>query len=222
MDTFIGIDFSLNSTGICIINQEHNKIISVYKTENNIDKMFSRTDHFSLLRECKEVEMIIENKAKKEDGEYYIRERSKILSFMKLVDCIIESIRNEMNDGNVYIAMEGISFGSAGNSLIDISMATGILRKELIGLLKGDSGRFLVFSPTAIKKFAGKGNFKKIDMFEALLKDTDLNSDFIKLMVDQKDLMITPKGIVKKPIEDMVDSIWVAKFLKDTIVNGKY
>ena len=222
MDTFIGIDFSLNSTGICIINSEYNKIISVYKTENNIDKMFSRADHFSLLRECKEVEMIIENKTKKDDGEYHIRERSKILSFMKLIDSIIESIRNEMNGGKVYIAMEGISFGSTGNSLIDISMATGILRKEIIELLKGDMGRFLVFSPTAIKKFAGKGNFKKIDMLEALLKDTDLNSDFIKLMVEKKDLMITSKGIVKKPIEDMVDSIWVAKFLKDTIINGKH
>lgn len=220
MSTFIGIDLSLNSTGICVIKENTNKIVSIFKTENNIEKIFTRKDLLSLINQCKDVRIILEPKKKEEESEYHERERSKISSFVKLTDLIIDSIKEDI-DGETYIAMEGISFGSTGNSLIDISMATGILRKELISKLEGNTEKFFVFSPTAIKKFAGKGNFKKIDMFEAILKDTDLNSEFIKTMKDNRDMCITPKGIVKKPIEDMIDSIWVAKFLKDVTSKAK-
>ena len=218
MITFIGIDLSLNSTGICIIKENNNRIISVFKTENNIDKMFSRDDHIALINKCSEVNIILEKKEKNSKIEYYIRERHKIISFIKLTEFIINSLKDQI-EGEVYIAMEGISFGSKGNSLIDISMATGILRKELINLLNGKDNHFFVYSPTTIKKFAGKGDFKKIDMFNAILDDTELNSSFIKLLRDNRKRMVTPKGIVKKPIEDIIDSIWVAKLLKYNIIN---
>jgi Holliday junction resolvasome RuvABC endonuclease subunit len=220
MSIFIGIDLSLNSTGICIIREDGNKIVSIFKTENNIEKIFTRDDHFSLLNNCGEVNIILEPKSKQEEAEYHIRERSKISSFIRLTDLIINSIKNEIGE-ETYIAMEGISFGSTGNSLIDISMATGILRKELIERLGGNTDKFFVFSPTAIKKFAGKGNFKKIDMFDAIIKESDLNSEFINILRNNREMCVTPKGIVKKPIEDMIDSFWVARFLKSVVLNGK-
>lgn len=220
MSIFIGIDLSLNSTGICIIREDRNKIVSIFKTENNIEKIFTRDDHFSLLNNCEEVNIILEPKSKQEEAEYHIRERSKISSFIRLTDLIINSIENEIGE-ETYIAMEGISFGSTGNSLIDISMATGILRKELIERLGRNTDNFFVFSPTAIKKFAGKGNFKKIDMFDAIIKESDFDSEFINILRNNREMCVTPKGIVKKPIEDMIDSVWVARFLKSVVLNGK-
>ena len=193
-------------------------LVSVFKTDNNIEKIFSRNDHFTLLGECKELKMILKNKELDKSKEYHIREREKISNFVSLANEIKDAIIESIAEGDdVYIGMEGISFGSPGNSLIDISMLTGILRSEILKILGNDSGRFFVFSPTAIKKFAGKGNFKKIEMYDSLCSQTEINSDFITLIKEKKEMMVTKSGTVKKPTEDIIDSIWVAKFLKSEL-----
>jgi len=138
---------------------------------------------------------------------------------MRLNELIMESIKDDIND-ETYIGMEGISFGSTGNSLIDISMATGIVRKSLVERISNDVDRLFIFSPSSIKKFAGKGNFKKIEMFDAILKESEIDSEFIKTIGSNREACVTPKGVVKKPIEDMVDSIWICKFLKHQVENG--
>ena len=218
MKTIIGIDLSLNSTGICILRGDSINLVSVFKTDNNIEKIFSRNDHFALLRGCSELKMILKNKELDKSSEYHIREREKISNFVYLANEIKDAIIGSIcDDDDVYIGMEGISFGSPGNSLIDISMLTGILRSEILKILGNDSGRFFVFSPTAIKKFAGKGNFKKIEMYDSLCSQTEVNSEFITLIKEKKDMMVTKSGTVKKPTEDIIDSIWVARFLKHEI-----
>lgn len=218
MKTIIGIDLSLNSTGICVLRGNSIDLVSVFKTDNNIEKIFSRNDHFTLLNECKELKMILKNKELDKSKEYHIREREKISNFVSLANEIKDAIIGSIRDGDdVYIGMEGISFGSPGNSLIDISMLTGILRSEILKILGNDSGRFFVFSPTAIKKFAGKGNFKKIEMYDSLCAQTEVDSDFITLIKEKKEMMVTKGGTVKKPTEDIIDSIWVARFLKNEI-----
>jgi hypothetical protein len=218
MKTIIGIDLSLNSTGICVLRGNSIDLVSVFKTDNNIDKIFSRNDHFTLLNGCKELKMILKNKELDKSKEYHIREREKISNFVSLAKEIKDAIIGSIKDGDdVYIGMEGISFGSPGNSLIDISMLTGILRSEILKILGNDPGRFFVFSPTAIKKFAGKGNFKKIEMYDSLCAQTGVNSDFITLIKEKKEMMVTKSGTVKKPTEDIIDSIWVARFLKSEI-----
>lgn len=218
MKTIIGIDLSLNSTGICVLRGNSIDLVSVFKTDNNIEKIFSRNDHFTLLNGCKELKMILKNKELDKSKEYHIREREKIANFVSLANEIKDAIIGSIRAGDdVYIGMEGISFGSPGNSLIDISMLTGILRSEILKILGNDSGRFFVFSPTAIKKFAGKGNFKKIDMYDSLCAQTEVDSDFITLIKEKKEMMVTKSGTVKKPTEDIIDSIWVARFLKSEI-----
>jgi hypothetical protein len=218
MKTIIGIDLSLNSTGICILRGNSINLVSVFKTDNNIEKIFSRNDHFTLLGGCSELKMILKNKELDKSSEYHIREREKISNFVYLANEIKDAIIGSIcDDDDVYIGMEGISFGSPGNSLIDISMLTGILRSEILKILGNDSGRFFVFSPTAIKKFAGKGNFKKIEMYDSLCSQTEVNSEFITLIKEKKDMMVTKSGTVKKPTEDIIDSIWVARFLKHEI-----
>jgi hypothetical protein len=218
MKTIIGIDLSLNSTGICVLRGNSIDLVSVFKTDNNIDKIFSRNDHFTLLNGCKELKMILKNKELDKSKEYHIREREKISNFVSLASEIKDAIIGSIKDGDdVYIGMEGISFGSPGNSLIDISMLTGILRSEILKILGNDPGRFFVFSPTAIKKFAGKGNFKKIEMYDSLCAQTEVSSDFITLIQEKKEMMVTKSGTVKKPTEDIIDSIWVARFLKSEI-----
>jgi hypothetical protein len=84
-------------------------------------------------------------------------------------------------------------------------------------MLNNKSENFYVFPPTTVKKFAGKGSFKKIDMFNSLIESNNPDSEFIDFIGKNKGLVTTPKGIVKKPVEDIVDSIWIAKLLKNRL-----
>ena len=221
MNLYIGIDYSLNSTGISIIDGDLLNVISVFKTDNDINKMLSRNDQFKLLSESLETNLILIKKEKNNSAIYHVSERLKIKSFAYLTDIIVSQISKYSNNPDVYIAMEGISFGSSGNSLIDISMSTGILRSKILDILDGDSNRFFVFPPTTIKKFAGSGSFKKVDMLNSIISNNSESYNFIKILENNINLIKTKSGVVKKPIEDIVDSVWVAKFLKYTIENEK-
>jgi hypothetical protein len=114
-----------------------------------------------------------------------------------------------------HVAMEGLSFSSNGNALIDISMATGLLRERIISEVGADS--FHVFSPTTIKKYAVKGNAKKDELYHALynFKEDETNLEhFGKILEANKEEWITPSKVVNKPIDDIVDATWINLYLK--------
>jgi len=77
MNLYIGIDYSLNSTGISIIEGDLLNVISVFKTDNDINKMFSRNDQFKLLSESPETNLILIRKEKNNSVPYHISERLK-------------------------------------------------------------------------------------------------------------------------------------------------
>lgn len=215
---FIGIDFSLSSPAICIISSTI-KLISLLKIDSDIDKAY-KTPLFKELVLLKELSFVLHPKDNVSKENYSKQEREKIINYVKYSDLLIELIKKELDINEydeLYIGMEGISFGSTGNTLIDISMATSILRSKIIEI--SGPQNFHVFSPSTIKKFAGKGNYKKIDMYNSLIESVDIKSEFIELLKRRKDLFITPKGVVKKPAEDLIDSIWTAKLLKHIIDN---
>ena len=115
--------------------------------------------------------------------------------------------------------MEGLSFSSNGNALIDISMATALLRERIRNRI--GTQNFHVFSPTSIKKFALKGNSKKDELYEALcsrdLEGTNLD-DFCRILSDNKSEWITGAKQVNKPIDDLVDATWILLYLRKEIL----
>lgn len=143
-------------------------------------------------------------------GEYYDVESQKIDSFIERSDLFFNMIEPHIFE-NTKIFMEGISFGSTGNSLIDISMQTALLRKRITH--KITSKNLYVFSPTSIKKFAGKGTFKKKDLYETILKIDDRRLDnILKILRDNESNWIKKSGEVIPPWNDLIDSIWIALF----------
>lgn len=223
---YISIDFSLISPGICLLETNNHKCISIYSVDaDEHQKLLSKEDGpFKILNESKTVEINLRNKIDKQGITYSHTERNKTVASVEDISTLITQIKKHLvkSTGDVYVAMEGISFGSKGNTLIDIAMATGILRKSIISeLLDGRHDRFFVFSPGTIKKFAGKGSFKKNDMYEALISNPETEHlEFVKLLNAYKDKWITPGGVVKKPLDDLVDSTWIALLLKDVVEKG--
>ena len=151
--------------------------------------------------------------------DYSKRERMKIDYFLEIVDTLWTRISNEIGTEHCYVAMEGLSFSSNGNALIDISMATALLRERIRNRIGTEN--FHVFSPTSIKKFALKGNSKKDELYEALcsrdLEGTNLD-DFCRILSDNKSEWITGAKQVNKPIDDLVDATWILLYLRKEIL----
>jgi hypothetical protein len=226
----IGIDFSLNSPSICFLVNDKIKIVSITRDEHDRSWFLKKKNNpYPIIEACSEVKLVFTDKIK-HPSDYIQKERSKVLFFEKLTDLIIDQLGTISDD--TYIAMEGISFGSSGNTLIDISMATHSLRSKLITKLK-DSNRFFVFSPGTIKnvslykekrlrlkatdsKYALKGSAKKWEMYEALVDSKDpivSSSEYVKLLRENSD-WILPSLVVKKPLDDINDSVWACLTLK--------
>ena len=217
MDNIIGIDFSLNSPGFCILTETDCKWISLHRTTNIIDKMLKKDGSpFKVLRDNGTVNINIIQK-KEFTGEYHDKERQKILNAIYFSEIALDLLDPYLNQNSV-VGMEGLSFGSSGNSLIDISMTTALIRAGVVKRINPDN--FYVISPTTLKKFAVKGNAKKDELYNALLekKSDDVRiKPLLKLLSEYKDSWVKGSGKVENPCSDIIDATWICFFLDENL-----
>ena len=214
----VGIDFSINSPSFCCL--KGNKYIwgsltRSDRTEESLKKNSKKP--FAILGDMENLRFIFLDK-KELPSEYSERERVKIEYFLEIVDNLWDAISKEMGDEPFKVAMEGLSFSSNGNSLVDIAMATALLRERIINKIGVEN--FHVFSPTSIKKFAVKGNAKKDELYYALidLKEEGTNmNELTQVLAENQEEWITPKKVVNKPVDDIVDATWILLFLKNNL-----
>lgn len=178
----IGLDWSLTSPGICII-------------ENG-----NPTFHF--LTEKKKFQTKLRDWL---IGYQYPEYSSDIERYSKLAKWAIDTItkhyktdeRNWLEKPK--IAIEGFSFGSTGSRLFQIAENAGVLKY----VLTQNDLEFTTIPPTVIKKFlSGKGNSKKIVMIESFIKKTGikLHEEFGSSKLDVK------------PVDDLVDAWALASY----------
>ena len=211
----VGIDFSINSPAFCCYKDGKYTWGSLTRSDRSSESHFkNKKKPFSVLESDRDFRFyFMERKDLPDD--YSARERMKIVYFLEIVERFWNGILETMGDSDFYVAMEGLSFSSNGNSLIDISMATSLLREKIIERVGIE--KFYVFSPTSIKKYALKGNAKKDELYEAIcnLKEDGTNLDnFTNILGINKSEWITPSKAVNKPIDDIVDATWINLYLK--------
>jgi len=214
----VGIDFSINSPSFCCLKDNNYVWGSLTRSDRTEDSLKKNSKKpFFVLGDMENLRFIFLNK-KELPSEYSERERIKIEYFLEIVDNLWEAIVNEMGDKPFRVAMEGLSFSSNGNSLVDIAMATALLRERIINKIGVEN--FHVFSPTSIKKFAVKGNAKKDELYYALidLKEEGTNmNELTQVLAENQEEWITPKKVVNKPVDDIVDATWILLFLKNNL-----
>ena len=217
---YIGIDFSLTSPAFCVLKDGEYSWGSLTRTDRTAESLRKSKDKpYAILEGDPSIDLFFLTK-KEMPAEYSAKERVKIDYFQEVVDSLWSHIEPFLG-GDVKIAIEGLSFSSNGNALIDISMATALIRKKIVDRI--GSKNFYVFPPTAIKKFAGKGNFKKDEMYHALVEKAPTAggnfSDFTDVISKHASSWITKSKQVNKPIDDLVDASWICLFLQETIKN---
>lgn len=210
-ELIVGIDFAINSTGICFqLPNEQYKFIGLIREDYSLPK--KAKEFINLFNKLTEnIQIILLNKHDTSKV-YHERELLNIQDASYLTDCIINCIQNEAKNidiENIFISIEGLSFGSASNRLAEISGFQYLLREKIYKL----GYNLYVFSPKTIKMIAGKGNFNKLNMQEAFFKE-NINKKQLDIFKNT-----TTKIIMYHPWEDMADALFVTKTLKEKILN---
>jgi Holliday junction resolvasome RuvABC endonuclease subunit len=207
--TIVSIDFSILYPGICICKDfKEFKWLSVVNTKvRKVDQ--ENLDY--LVQNYPNIKITKTDTVRKTHPEYHITERVKLINYQELISKIITELLLEVGDDEVIVAIEGISFGSKGNSLVDISQSTGILKHELLTrVLKNNADRLFIFSPSELKNAIGcKGNANKMDIFNQFKNDPQIeairSSDLYKAVHTEKWIVQGDK--ILSPVIDMVDSV---------------
>ena len=212
--TIVSIDFSILYPGICIVKDfkdfKWSSIVNTKITKKERENLDALTKLYPNLS------IGYTSSKRKTEEEYHMTERTKLINYQELIDLIIKEILDKTDDDNIICAIEGISYGSKGNALVDISQSTGILKIKLIEeVLNNQHDRLFVFSPSELKNAIGaKGNAGKLDIFKKFKEDPVIEavkeSDLFKAVNSQKWIQNGEK--IVSPIIDRVDSYFgVAK-----------
>lgn len=167
----IGIDPSLNSTGVCV---NDNGVYTYYIIASHMTakmrKFTHKRIHYAPFEKCD---------TNKKTQTYACVERAKALNINNICNRI-EEIVNRHNADNV--VMEGISYGSAGSSaLADLAGLNFSIRNTLIH----NNISFTIATPGSIKKFAtGNGSADKALMIHSWRKCEPELADVDGIKVD--------------------------------------
>ena len=207
--TIISIDFSILYPGVCICRDFKDfKWIAVVNTK--VRK--KDDDHFDWINaNYPNIKILRTTSKRRKDEEYHVTERIKLDNYLELINVLIGAIKEEVkNDPELMVCLEGISFGSSGNSLVDISQSTGILKHQLVTqLLNNKTDRFFIFSPSELKNAINcKGNANKHDILAKFKSEPIIESvkksDLFTLL-HKEDWVIDGDKILS-PIIDMTDA----------------
>lgn len=222
----IGIDISIDSTGVYIKRSDEDIIFNCTTLKKNVGWIKKTMDTI-------DYEFI--NYTYKDIDNYTESEIIKIREFDHVTDLIYNKIFGNIDKKEkTIIAIEGYNFGRKGNSLIDIVTFSTLLRIKLLRLPKLE--KLIIVSPKTLKSEAaaisygfvtdkkGKkiinknkngmsgGNFDKRDMLEAFMNTN--GNDKLSKILNKYNMDILKLKNVPKPIDDLVDSFFLMSILK--------
>lgn len=206
----VGIDFSINSPAICLRSSDSLQFIGFYNEEG---KNFKKGDprDFLVHREISALEGVsVQNFRRRKKHENYSIDQAQKIEDSHALAVLIES---QIPDGTP-VGLEGYSYGSKGNSFIDLIAFNSVLRNRL--WLEGHP--VTVYTPSQVKTRAGKGNLNKQGMFLAFVENRSedpllAGSAFWNWCVERRDFA---QGEIPKPLDDLVDAYWISRLLSSS------
>ena len=205
VEIYIGIDPSLNSTGLCLQFYEDDQFVKdmyyivkpnkLTKKEKVAQDKLLNFDY--VLYEKIDLDLYKDNNLFSE----YWKTVNMISIVKKIKECIYDNIQG-IKQYKLYIVQEGISYGSSARtkSVFDLAGLNYMIRNEFI---EKENISFFIAPPTHIKKFAtGIGNCKKeliIELFKS----------------------VEPKLAEKLPkVDDIADAYYMSKFARQIYIDN--
>jgi len=205
--TFVTIDFSLNSPGICIFKDNKYHFIGYLKPKTGTKAEQRLQEELNMLEDtqiCQQPDWTNNEAYSKSE---MIKIQRHTHTAKDIIDMIIEI--TGLNTPFI-IAFEGTSFGSSSgtNNIIDMASGAAILKMEMMSRLEVLD--MMTIAPSTIKKHAGSGRLKKdelwIKFLDNVLNDESLESSSL-LKFCKSQIGIVSK--VPKPMDDLVDAYFL-------------
>jgi Holliday junction resolvasome RuvABC endonuclease subunit len=181
MDVFIGIDPSLNSTGLAFLYYENKEQVKEYYVIVKPNKLTKKEKEASEKYLYFDYVLYEKEDLKGYENNNHKHEKYKTLNFIRSLEKIIDTIRDNVSDSdNIHVVQEGISYGSTlrTKSVFDLAGFNYMLRYKLYKFCKDRNAELIIATPTEIKKYAtGAGNCKKeamVNVFKIFHPDFDL------------------------------------------------
>ena len=213
MQYFIGIDPSMNSSGICVLKfdgdtkiREDFIILKPYNNAKPLEKQLVKKEKIAQESLMNFEYLFYDSedlKAYEDYGDYreYWKSYNMIRCAKKVKEIVHELTKD--NPEEIHICIEGISYGSSlrTKSIYDLAGLNYLIREKFI---EKDGITFSIATPAEIKKFAtGKGNNQK-DMVKDLF------------LAAHDELKIIPK------VDDIADAYFMARYSQKLhIINNK-
>jgi len=185
----IGIDYSLNSTGICIrIGNEYKWGLVTSAKKSALHKKLSQIVNIKYY----DIPLM--------SDEYHKMFRLSIITDL-IFEIIQDTIWNKEYD--VEVRIEGFSYNSKGSSFIDLIQGQSFLRRDLIDYKLWPH----IIAPKMLKKkFTNSGNADKLVMLDSfMIISTNLRDKFNEINSNDKAL-VTKGGKLVSPVSDLVDA----------------
>jgi hypothetical protein len=194
----VGIDYGINSPALCKwdfndINEEFNlKNCEYFTTCRNL-KYNCEGHNFKYL----DISNCIDTENRGMKSETIAAYFTSLLKF-----------------GTVAVGLEGYAMGAKGR-VFDIAEHTALLKYYMMCVQPKIP--FYIFAPGEMKKFAGKGNWDKVQMYDALCKK--LQVDFASYLGLAEYNRVKRSGVrdLKSPLADFCDATWIVLFLKNKL-----
>lgn len=211
---FLAVDFSLNSPGICLYNDKSKKyhFVSYIKPNTGTKAELKLQEELALLDDV----TLVDQPDFTNNETFSSAELLKVKRYDRMADDIINLVlQNSFKGDSFTIAFEGTSYGSkmGTNNVIDMAAGAAILKLKLLKTLSPED--ILTVPPTTIKKYAGKGNMNKFQLFEAFQRNVNEDPILAKspLYNVVKNLEVGKK--IPKPLDDLVDAYFLVAFISN-------
>lgn len=209
---YIGIDASINSTGVASIIEEYNddgeikssdtKFFIIKPNTHELTKAGKEKDPLTKReRDCQRnhqdiVYLIYDKEVVDKSQVSYENERRKTVSFMNIIKSIT-SIIEFMSKGvdEVVMCIEGVSYGSKvkTSAVFDLAGLNYMIRSMMFDMCKDEAFNMYVCPPTMVKKYAtGIGNANK-DLVVAVFNMHFSNFDDVPKVDDIADAYFMAK-----------------------------
>lgn len=200
-DIFVGVDPSINSTGVFVLVYKDNELIEERSYIIKPDKLTKREKTAEEKYSDRFEYILYEKQVADKEADNTVSEIAKTRNFMSICyevkQILMHYCKKYNNCVNIYACQEGISYGSVTRtkSIFDLAGLNFMLRNTFLSLNIGCNTELIIGTPGEIKKFAsGNGNCVKdlmVELFKACHNGFDI-----------------PK------IDDISDAYWMAKFAK--------
>lgn len=195
---YVGIDFSLNSTSICVESDGVEYFYNIIRPTNVTKKVLNVMDDLNI--DYRFTTNFIK------DLDYSNSEIDKLNKSIEIADMVVDILSGYQD---IILGCEGLSYGNKGSRALDIAGFHYILRYYISSMM--NIKKCIYIPPKEIKKYAIHGNADKKRMFDSY---KELNVDnILSSLISKLNISDDIKNI-PKPVDDMIDAFYIKNFVK--------